>query len=470
MPLTPIDLNNAEGFNAVKTSQGWVARKAFTSISFNTITGDDTYGILYGFSVQSNQGDTYHYLFSLDINNHIICYVLGSELELLGSNDIGLCHDKNATCSHAVNYNQIIVSCPSWSTPAFGFIGSTLIPAEKVEASPANPDTPALDLFSGHVCSFADRFVWAYRNQVIINNPSTEPRTLTAPNALSFNGEVTDIFQDGEGSLVIVTTNGIHKFPPDGLAGASIQGQIISSQTYSSLRPRNACVSNGQSFALTKTGLKNLSTGAERPLQIYKRPRKITQPPPIGASSDLRFGAMYPTQRGFIITYNQVSACYVDILSDSVSWFTDNNNSMAIRGVLRADDGDTIFVTENNLIHWHGSVPDCDVGVAVEAPLPDVLSSVIREVHVTATRDGVSQVSSYVRGSLQTSTPSQTPSSAITGTSVWGTGVAYETEPRSQRHQRAVRADGIYLEVGFGKDNILTSVSVLTKGQGQNRP
>jgi hypothetical protein len=411
-------------------------------------------------------------------------------MDYISNSTIGTCVDENAVVTHSINNNQIVVNSPGWTTPAWGFIGSTLIPANKVEASPANPDTPALDLFPGLVCSFADRTVWAYRNQIIISNPGTEPRTLTAPNSLSFNGEITDIFQSAEGDLIVCTTANINRISSDGLAGAYFQGSVTTSPNYRSFNARNAATNKGKSHGLSKDGIIDLTTFQSAPLIKYKRPRRITTVPLIGYSNDGRQGKIYPFLDGYLVSFNSspervgeqgnvvgegTPYLYIDLTTGTTSWFVDKGAAGPIKSIFLSEEGHPILLIGNTFHMFYGErsstgTTHFSCGIAVDQQVPGFLSHVVREVIPTLNRKGEGTVSSYVRNSLQSGVSIPVTSAYPTvNTSTWDSSSTLETEPRSVRMQRAVRTDTLAVEVGFGPGQVLSQLQVITRGQAPTR-
>lgn len=444
-------------------SNQWRTREAFTTVN------EADY--LYGFSVTSITGTQYFYDFILETDGSITAQLFDSEYTALGTESIGQLIDRSAPVSHAINYGQVVINSAGWSTPVWCYIGSTPIPAQKVES--INPDTPALDLFTGQVCSFADRFVWSYRNQIIINDPGTEPRTITSPNSISFSGDICDIFQQGgTGSLIVITTVATYTLPPDGLAGFKYDGIISKSTHYQGVKPRNAGTARGQVHGLVRSGLMNLESGEIIQLTTYRHPRRITKPVGPGFGGDYRSGELFAFDSGYMISFGRGAPfCVVDLDGAGISWWDDDNMTMPIVSVTSTADGRLFLYTIDTAALVWGDDPNCTFGLATEFPTPGVLSNVVREMIVTATGDNTTTVESYVRNSLQSSVVPGIPGSVIESTSVWGsTAVLTELEPRSRRHQRAIRTDGIYLEVGVTRDQVIENVQIGIDGQARKRP
>ena len=164
-----IDLNSpkAEYHNVVEGIRGLEVRPGFlTELRIEDIgvatprssNGTST-KFVYGFSIDSaNTGETFHYLFSQDASSNLIASVYDSQMFCRSSYTIGKMTQDAEPFSVAINYNQIVINSRSMPFPLWGFIGGSLTKANKVES--INPDTQALNIFTGRVCSFEDSFSW----------------------------------------------------------------------------------------------------------------------------------------------------------------------------------------------------------------------------------------------------------------------------------------------------------------------
>lgn len=465
--LIQVPIASAEGYNTTKSTDGtWRTREDF-------VTLDEFVNTFYGFTAQSFSGQTYHYILG---NNNALgdgsvdVYIYDEEWVLISSAlDIAEQYDPLAVWSHAITYGQIVVNSPGISKPLWGFIGSTLIAAERVDS--ISPDTPALDLFPGLVCSFADRICWTFNNQVYINDPGTEPRTITTPNAIGLAGKITDLFQAGSGGeLIIVTTDGVYSLPPDGLAGFAFAGQISRSTHYRSLNPRNAASARGLVHGLTADGLMDLRSGEVIKLTVNRRPRKITRPFGPGRATDMRTGQMFAHERGYYISFGRGEPfCAVDLDTNSISWWDSQDYAGPLKGILRDYTGRPIFVLGEGILYLWGDTTPETAGLALEVTVPGVGSYLVREVIVTALGDGVTPVGAAVRKVERSIIPPAPPDAVLTTSSVWDAGELQEVEFRSRRMQFAERTDGIYFEISIGRDQKLQDVSVKTVTQSPAR-
>lgn len=456
--------------------------------------------IVYAFSAESaNSGDTYHYIFSQDASNNLIASIYDSQFICRSSYTVGKMTADAEPFSVAINYNQIVVNSRSLPYPLWGFVGSSLVKATKVES--INPDTPALTLFPGRVCSFADRFAWAYANQVIFNDPGTEPRTITAPNAISFGGTVLDLFQSGEGgNLIVVCTDATYSIPPDGLNGYQFQGVISRIPGYQGARSNNAATARGATIGLVKDGIINIGTFEKRPLSNMRMRRFESEPVGPDASGDYRNASLLATDEGFIVSYNGKFAL-LDLDTGKVSWYYPqlgdgvnltitwpaNTTDFTVVGVLKDADGKNIFVTTTAVIELLGDLdyPETPTAAApnptgliiissvcTKLPSDPQMSPVLREITTSTDRPGFVQAS-YVRSSFQFKQTPAPQGGLIVNTSLWSAlAKLIEREMRSRRQQRAVRGDSPDIELTFtgGCTKISEVVDVITRGVGRNRP
>lgn len=483
--------NVVQGIRGLEVRPGFLTELIIQDIGVQTpraASGTST-KFLYGFSIDSaNSGETYHYLFTADANSNLICSLYDSQMTCRSSFAIGKMTQDAEPFSVAINYNQIVVNSRSMPYPLWGFVGGSLVKANRVES--INPDTPALTLFPGRVCGFADRFAWAYANQVIFNDPGTEPRTITAPNAISFGGTVLDLFQSGEGgNLIVVCTDATYSIPPDGLNGFQFQGVIARIPGYQGARSNNAATSRGTTVGLVKDGVINIANFEKRSLSTYRRRRNLSLPVGPFASGDYRVGSIIGADDNFMINIAGKS-CMIDLDTGKATWMYPtgwSGSDFEVVGVLKDTDGKNIYLTPTAVVELFG-VNDYGETPTVATPEPlsatpsgficvniasdPQLSPVVREITTSADRPGQIQYS-YVRSSLQQATTPIPQNAVVIGTSLWSaTGNILEREYRSRRMQRAVRVDSPDMEVGFtgGGTRIYPVVDMETKGIGKNRP
>jgi hypothetical protein len=465
-----IDLTSAEGHNAIRDSDGvWKARPGFVQLG--------TWANLwYGASAQSVGGELYHYIFANDAvgSNTVNCEIYDSEWVLVSKTEnICVITDESTPWTHAIVYNQLVVNSPGLSVPLWGWIGG---PLQRADAQPSlSEDTPAITLFAGLVCQFSDRIAWAIANQVYINDPGTEPRTITTLNAIGLSGKITDLFQAGSGGeLIIVTTDGVYTLAPDAISGFQLAGQINRTTHYTSLDYRNAGTCRGQVLGLGADGLVDLRSGATRKLVVNRRARHILPYPGPGRSTDYRTGQMHATDNGFFIAFGTGEPlCFLDLDSGGVAWWTDSDGYAAapLRAVLRDYSGAPILLLGNAANILYGDQLGSNVcGLALEAPVPGYGSYVVREITVTAWGDGYSEVGAAVRDVERTTVPPAPPGAALANVARWDAANTIEGEYRSRRMQFAERLDGIYCEIRLSDDAKLQNVQLVTRNQGAKRP
>jgi len=489
--LSPnVELHNVIlGPDGLETRGGLYAKLNIEDVGVftpRTASGTQT-SFVFGFSAESaNTGDVFHYIFSIDSSNNLYQSIYDEQFECRAYSVVGVVNSDLEPFSYAINYNQIIVNSRSLPYPLWGFIGGSLVKAETVES--INPDTPALTLFPGRVCSFADRFVWAYANQIIINDPGTEPRTITAPNAISFGGTVLDLFQSGEGgNLVVVCTDATYQLPADGLAGYQYQGFVSRIPGYQGTNSNNAASARGSTVGLIKDGIIDIASFGKRSLTTYRRTRKNAATVGPYASGDFRQGSFFAIEEGFVASINKKSA-FIDLDTGKVSWvYSPDLTDFGIVGVLRDEDGKDFFITQNKILDFFSNFEMFDTPtdaleyptryeiqghILVNVPSDPQLSPVIREITVSGDRVGCG-ITTYLRNSEQTATIPPPPAAVnVVGTNVWDpTATIIEREYRSRRMQRAVRIDSPDFEISFDKSTRIDSTAdIISKGIGKRRP
>lgn len=491
--LSPqVELHNVIlGPETLESRKGFVSKLDILDVGVLTprvSPGGDQTNFIFGFSCESaNTGHVFHYLFSKDANNILHQSVYDEEFNCLAFVEVGPLTTDLEPFSYAINYNQIVVNSSSMPFPLWGFIGGTLVRADKQPS--INPDTPALTLFPGRVCSFADRFVWAYENQIIVNDPGTEPRTICAPNAVSFGGTILDLFQSGEGgNLIVVCTDATYQIPPDSLAGYQLQGFVAKTPGYQGVQSNNAASSRGAVVGLIKDGIIDIGTFTKKNLTSYKKTRKNAKRVGPYSSGDYRVGSILPMEEGFVVSINNKS-CFIDLDTGKVSWLYSNNiDDLGIIGVLKDKDGKDFFLTQSKVFDYIGNsdIPDSPTNAApdptsyeinvchllVNVPTSPDLSPVIREITASCDRPGTT-ITTYLRNSEQSATvPTPPYAQNIVGTSSWNaSNKLTEKEMRSRRMQRAVRIDSPDFEISFDRScKIDNKANIISKGIGRNRP
>lgn len=488
-------LENTELHNIILGENGLESRKGLQAalryedigvIMPRTSAGTRT-EFVFGFSVESaTSGQVFHYIFSKE-NKKLYQSIYDEQFICLSDSYLADLNADLEPFSYAVNYNQIIVNSRSLPYPLWGFIGGTLVKAEKVDS--INPDTPALTLFPGRVCSFADRFVWAYANQIIINDPGTEPRTICAPNAISFGGTVLDLFQAGQGgNLIVICTDAAYQIPPDGLAGYQFQGFVSKVPGYQGVQSNNAASARGSVVGLVKDGIIDIGSFQRKPLTTYRRTRKNAKRVGPYSSGDYRIGSILPIEEGFVVSINDKSAI-VDLDTGKITWiYAQEIDNMFILGILKDADGKDLYMTKDAVYDVFGNVDikytptnavldpiKYDINqchILVNVPTNPELSPVIREITVGCDRP-TTVITTYLKNSeVQATVPVPNGSFNVIGTNVWtGSNTLIEREYRSRRMQRAVRIDSPDFEISFDcSTKIDNTANIVSKGIGKTRP
>jgi hypothetical protein len=287
------------------------------------------------------------------------------------------------------------------------------------------------------------------------------------------------MFTAPSGNLVIITSDGMYDIPADGLAGETVQGQLIRTENYFGLNYRNACTSRLGVYGLAPTGLIDLASTQVRPLTTFKRNRKITQPVGPGGASDFRTGKIFSTVDGVIVSYGEnYPFCYINMDKNYISWWQEDDKKNDVVGILSAADGTQLLAFSDRIVAVYGDSPNCTCGIACEVPLDGFDSYRITDVVATVTGNGSGTVRSYLRNSDSTKSARITPGSSTAVTTStpataainkWDTAKCFDTEFVSVRAQRAIRSDGLYFELGVTRDMSIQSVTISYAGQGRKR-
>jgi hypothetical protein len=276
--------------------------------------------------------------------------------------------------------------------------------------------------------------------------------------------------------LIIVTPNNVMSIPPDGLAGAYFQGSIIYNNNYQGQSHRNAVSNRYGTWGLEKNGVVNVNTGEVLKIKSFDRIRKITAPVGLGRQTDVRSGKLWAYDEGVMISFGAgMPFCVLNMSKNYVSWWDGDGITKDIVGVSTASDG-RLMITTGNAVHiLYGDAVNCTMGLACEVELNGVNSVVVREIIVTCTGTGSGIVRTAIRGNAGTVSDQSTYSPKAVGSvatdndGVWSQSKLVSSEFASATHQRAVRTDGVFFEVGVTKNTVIQSVHIQTEGQGKLR-
>jgi hypothetical protein len=464
-----VDLATAEAYNLVKNSSGlWASRPAFTALQ----TADAGESIIYSCMVRSNSGIPYFYTFKRQSDQTINCELRSHEYLLVTEIALSIKQTNLAApVTHAVTpYNQVVFNSPGWTAPLFAYIGSSPVIATAVASD--NPDTPSLPLAPGLVCSFGDRTVWAFSNIAYMSaaNTSPDPRRVTASNLVAVAGQITDMFPDPSGNLVIVSTAETKIVDQAGLTSAVFDGQVQKIQNYYSLGYNNAAATRQGSYGLGMSGLTDIITKQQIPLTRYKRTRKIADIVGAGTGIDYRrSGKLLGWSQGLAVSFGPNRPFAVINLDNSyTSWWDDNNITGELVSISELDDGVVMFTFTSGVYALYGNSPVCACSLALNLTMSGSESFRTREIIVTTLADGVQSVTSYIRKSEQSETPAIADGADIIG-NVWDTAVLQSLEYQSVNILHDVRADAPYFEIQIGRDTEVLDIQVVLDGQGQTR-
>jgi len=461
-----IDMGSVELCNLVRNNAGRLqSRPAYTALQ-TASAGEE---IIYSATVRSNSGQVYYYTFKrTTATQDISCELRTNEYLLVATVTLPVKSvNNNAAITHATTpYNQVVFNSPGWSAPLFAYIGSSPIIATKVES--INPDTPALPLPAGLVCSFGDRVVWAFGNIAYISSATFDPRTITATNIVAVAGTITDIFTGPDGNLIVVSTAETRVADQQGLTSAIFDGRVEKLNNYRGLSNRNAVSCRQGSFGMSVTGLIDLASTTQIPLTNFKRTRKLTDVVGPGYSVDYRSsGRMFSFAGGIIISFGATRPiCIVNFDEKFTSWWLDTAATGELTAVSELDDG-TLMLTYSNAVYAvYGNNPQCICALAGEVKYSGADSNNIRDIIVTTLADGVQSVTSYVRNSTATEVPLKAEDTSVTGTDLWGTATLISLEMQSVSMLHHMRADSPFFEVQIGRDTEIQDIVIELDGQG----
>ena len=474
-----IDISNAELHNIVKRKGGLEVRKGLVSIK--SVTAGTRY--VGGFSVESPfTAEVWHYLFEQNTTTlETTMRVYTEDFLEMFTQTLGAL-DANPVITHAVYNNQIMVNSPSFSSPLYGLVGGGIIPAVKTES--LNPDTTALEIPQGHICSFGDRMPIAQGNVIYFNDPGVDPRTYVSQNALPLSGTVYDMFQGDDGALYMFTSAGIYYMAQDALGkGQRVEGFIGSIPGLQVTKPRNAAASNGVVAVLQRGGIVLLG-GKKQVIDIapYKGPRYNSREV---ETDDYRLsGEIYATAEGFLVGFRNLGS-YSFFLEFNLregyrSYVWDYGfRNINVVGTLRSAENDTLILADDEVLmyagnkdEWNGYAVDARGVACIDVDAPEGVEFLVR--HVVTSSNNIGLKNYFFLDNNNDTTGQTVPTrdgDTVIGESVWNVGYFRGRRHRSIRHSIARRLTNIPLELTFegGMRQIEAGVDVQTKGQGKRR-
>lgn len=464
-----MDLSNFEKHNIevlrgeLKARAGW--RRMVSGLG----------SIIYGFSIESpNTTEVYHYIVSQETNGDGYIGVYEEDFNLLYTFNLGKIPE-DAPIYYGVQNRQILINSPSLNFPLYGVVGGGLTIAVKQES--INPDTTAINIPRGIICSFGDRFCIAQDSILFFNDPGVEPRTFTGENTIALPSTIYHIEQTDDGFLAAFCASGIYLIPKDALGqGQDVVGFISTIPGFEAIDYRCAASGNGITVGLVKDGVALIQDQMKLfPIEAYHAKRYFTE---YVLPEDFRFGKVHKTANGFLVAYAD-HAVVLDIKNQYSSWvYNDANNS--VMAVLKTRDGEDLYLLDDGTVAYpkgtrddYNATNDVDGYAAGDLDTDPQLSPMVRYVTTSSDNSNYPQFA-YVRGRAAAGSTKYTPGYGILiGTDVWSNVAPnlYERELRSVRHSFAVRTDMISIEVGaIGSGRTIGDVDVETKPSGPTRP
>lgn len=476
--MSTISIRDFEKHNIVNESGRLSTRRGFVisvaASSFGITNGE----MVGGFSVLvPSSSETEHYLFVQDGDTGVVTLIVTDE-EWIERYRLGLgVHPATPVFSHAMVNNQIMINAPSMSGPLYGLPGGGIMPA--VATPSRNPDTTALDVPSGHICSFGDRMPIAQGSVVLFNDPGIDPRTYVGENVIGLPATIHAITQGPDGALWMFTSAGAYSMAADALGqGQSVAGFISLVPQVLTSRPGGACSTPFGVVALTVDGVAVLNGGNSREIAFstYQGRRKLTRP--IDVLDVRQFGRVFPTSFGVLVGFgtDRNYAVAVDLGEGTTSfWYTGTAATpLNVVGVLRTRDGEDLIIDKFGVYAMHtkglrdfaDSAPNDITGALCgrvqSGPRENPL---VRRVSISAANGGA-PVSVCGNGVVDTGKSTTVNGDTVIGTDLWGTPQWSTLTARSVRATLNVRATELDLEVtvsGMGRI-ILESVDVQAGG------
>jgi hypothetical protein len=437
--MLALDPKTAELHNLDVRDGRIAVRAGFASHA--TPQGSDVF--VAGFTVENPRTtEPWHYLFEQNATTGVMTLrVYTEEFTQVFSMGLGTLAIDPVITWGVVN-NQLFINSPSFSVPLYGVVGSGLIPALKTPTK--TPELTALDLPSGHSCSWKNRWVIAAGNNLFINNGALDPRTFVSQNAISLPGEIYDVFEGPDGALYVFTSRDAYALPADALSQAQLSiGFIDTIPGVQTSRPRNAVACAGMILALGGDGLSIVTRTSQTRLDVtpYEGPRARSAAIEV---QDYRVeGQLFATSNGALVSVAGASTPFV-LNVDTRGAFRSYQwsrvaNPLRVVGTLRTRDGATLYVTRARILESIGTVdPD---GLAVEGVacvrMPGKANEARGLRFLTISTDTAGQTTRAFSAGVSSSLASPTlQRDAIIDIALWS---ASATQPYASRTARTVR-------------------------------
>lgn len=458
--MPSVDITRWERHNVVVDEQGrLMTRRGFADV-FTPGVGR----FVAGFSLLiPTSSEIEHIIFTQSASTGIVTMTTYDEEFSIGMT-MELGHmPSNPVVTMAMVNNQVMINSPSFSAPIYGLPGGGYMPALKVPS--INPDTTALDIPTGHICSFGDRMPIAQGSVVFFNDPGIDPRTYTAQNTLGLPGEVYDLFQGPDGGLWMFTAAGLFVMSADALGqGQNVVGFVQHVPTLVTSNPTGAVSTPFGVVALTRTGISVFtsasSSARDIPFATFLGRRQLSLP--VEMIDVRQFGRIYSVEGGVVVGFGQAQAffVFVDLANGgNVTFFRNEDNELNLVGTLHSRDDESLFLTQFRLrqMHVDGAAAESSTDVTgvvcgkVQGGPQD--NPLIRRITASvATGGGV--VSSGINGSTDIGKTTTVNGDLVAGTSVWGVDEWAGLSTRSVRMTLNVRATEPNVEllvVGAGR-------------------
>lgn len=472
-----VDISNFELHNIVKFPFGLRTRRGLTSLK----TPSSLHKFCGAFTIESPfTTEPWHYLFEQHNSTRVItlrCFT--EEYIEMWSLSLGAIQ-RNPVITYGVVNNQIMINSPSFPAPLYGVVGGGVITAVKTESTISTQTT--LNIPSGHICAWVDRFPIAQGTIVYFNDPGNDPRTYIANNTVVLRGTIYDQFQGPDGALYLATSVGMFAIAADAAGqGQEVTGFVSQIPGVETTRPRNACASKGAVAVLQKDHIALVdSSGVKGRIDLDRQPGRRYTATDVYVDDLRRAGEIFPTPDGFVVSFRSHRGFWLEVnLENKSASYTSNGSAVFnLVGTLRTREGEVLYVTTNNVLQafTEGPLDDLNsseiVGVARGAvKMPNNERPVTRRVTIGADNIGKTQLANVDATSKSGTTPTKT-GDVIVGTTTWAsTGTMAGRSIRRVRHSFDVRASepGLEVVVRDGARRIESAVDVEVNGQGRKR-
>ena len=360
-----IDLTTFELHNVVKTASGDLrTRRGFAD---HLVAAAGTVNVA-AFSIESPQTtEVWHYVFTQDVATLVVTLnVMTEEYVSLFTFPCGTC-PRDPVISHAVVNRMVSFNSPSFSVPIWGYVGGGLMPMTRIESD--SPSTTALDIPTGHTCSFGDRLVVTQGSLAFINDSrqDLDPRSFVAQNSFALPGVIYDAFQGADGALSFFTSDGLYMMPVDAIGQGMIQGFVskVIPQVLTNA-PKNAAPTSAGVVVLQRDGVLVVNGASQQvlPLPRFEGRRKLSRSVDV---EDLRtFGQVFPTPTGALVGFSRRDYhLMIDLQARSFSWIF-GGSSKPLVGVLMSRDGEPIHVFADRIAAMVTTGPADNDGSSIE--------------------------------------------------------------------------------------------------------